>query len=88
MRVLVVEDDPQLNDLLKSLVEQQGYACDTAADGEEGRFCAMEYPIDLAIVDLGLPKLDGIELIKSLRAVEKTFPILILTARDRWQSHR
>lgn len=85
MRVLVVEDDIELNALLKQMVEDQGYACDTASDGEDGLFCAMEYPVDVAIIDLGLPKIDGVELIQRLRQAQKTFPILILTARDRWQ---
>ena len=56
-----------------------------AADGEEGLYCAREYALDLAIVDLGLPKLNGMELIKKLRAEGKSYPVLILTARDKWQ---
>ena len=64
---------------------KQGYAIDTAVDGEDGLFQGTEYPYDLAIIDLGLPKIDGIEVIKQLRAQEKNFPIIILTARDQWQ---
>jgi two-component system response regulator PhoP len=56
-----------------------------APDGEEGLFAATEYPCDLAIVDLGLPRLPGLELIRQLRAAGKAFPVLVLTARDRWQ---
>ncbi len=62
-----------------------GHTVDTAADGEEGLFAAIEYPIDVAIIDIGLPKLNGIELIKRLRARGRTVSVLVLTARDRWQ---
>ena len=58
---------------------------DVAADGEEGLYAGSEYPIDVAIIDLGLPKLPGLELIRQLRARGKTFGVLILTARDSWQ---
>ena len=58
---------------------------DVAADGEEGLFAGNEYPLDIAVIDLGLPKLPGLDLIRQLRKPGKTFPILILTARDRWQ---
>lgn len=85
MRVLVVEDEKPLLESLSEQLKSAGFNVDTAADGEEGLYCGREYPIDLAIVDLGLPKLPGMELIKRLRAAGKTFPILILTARDRWQ---
>ncbi|MCO7223501.1 response regulator transcription factor [Pleionea sp. CnH1-48] len=85
MRILVVEDEQALQDQLKDALNQQGFAVDQATDGEEGLFFAREYPIDLAIVDLGLPKLNGLDLIKKVREQDLTFPILILTARDRWQ---
>jgi two-component system response regulator PhoP len=58
---------------------------DSAQDGREGLYLAREYPVDLAIIDLGLPTLSGVELIKTLRADGKAYPILVLTARDRWQ---
>jgi two-component system response regulator PhoP len=58
---------------------------DAAADGEEGLYLGLEYPIDVAIIDLGLPKLPGMSVIKQLREAGKTFPILVLTARDSWQ---
>ena len=61
------------------------HASIVAADGEEGLYAATEYPIDVAIIDLGLPKLSGLELIRQLRARGKTYGVLILTARDRWQ---
>jgi two-component system response regulator PhoP len=85
MRVLVVEDEAALRDSLKSELARAGHTVDTAADGEEGLYAAVEFPIDVAIVDIGLPKLSGIELIKRLRARGRTVGVLVLTARDRWQ---
>jgi two-component system response regulator PhoP len=85
MRVLVVEDEQALREALVTQLKTAGFNVDAAADGEEGLYAATEYPIDLAVVDLGLPKLSGIELIKRTRAKKRGFPILILTARDRWQ---
>lgn len=85
MRVLVVEDEPSLRDQLVDRLREEGYAVDAATDGEEGLYFGQEYPIDVAIVDLGLPKLSGIDVIRRLRAAERKFPILILTARARWQ---
>lgn len=85
MRVLVVEDELPLLEQLTSRLEEEGYAVDRARDGEEGLYLGTEFPIDVAIIDLGLPNLSGIELIGKLRALGKNFPILILTARNRWQ---
>ena len=85
MRLLLVEDEPSLREQLSNRLRQDGYAVDTAVDGEEGLFYANEYPIDLAIIDLGLPKLSGIEVIHRLRKGENSVPVLILTARNRWQ---
>jgi two-component system response regulator PhoP len=85
MRVLIVEDEKPLRDSIVEQLQQAGFTVDAAADGEEGLYCGREYALDLAIVDLGLPKLNGMELIKTLRAEGKSFPVLILTARDRWQ---
>ncbi len=85
MRVLVIEDEPALREMLKVRLAQAGFSVDTAADGEEGLFAALENPLDVAIVDLGLPKLPGLELIRRVRAAAKTYPILVLTARDSWQ---
>ncbi|HJS22488.1 MAG TPA: response regulator transcription factor [Steroidobacteraceae bacterium] len=85
MRILIVEDEAALRESLASQLKSAGFNVDTAADGEEGLYAAKEYPIDLAIVDLGLPKLSGIELINQLRSAGRSIPILILTARDRWQ---
>jgi two-component system, OmpR family, response regulator PhoP len=85
MHLLVVEDEPALRAALVEQFKTAGFTVDSAADGEEGLYQAKEFSFDLAVVDLGLPKLPGMELIKRLRAAGKSFPVLILTARDRWQ---
>ncbi|HEV2267992.1 MAG TPA: response regulator transcription factor [Steroidobacteraceae bacterium] len=85
MRVLVVEDEVALRETLKARLTEAGFTVDVAQDGEEGLFAGREYPLDVAIIDLGLPKLAGLEVIRRLRAAGKAFPILILTARDNWQ---
>ena len=85
MRILIIEDELNLQQQLADALREQDYVVDTASDGEEGLYFAQEYPIDLAIVDLGLPKMDGVEVIKTLRQNGHTYPVLILTARNRWQ---
>ncbi len=85
MRALIVEDEPELLDFLARKLEAQGFACDKSADGEDALFLGQEYDYDLAIVDLGLPKLDGIQLISQWRKGNRKFPVLILTARGKWQ---
>jgi two-component system, OmpR family, response regulator PhoP len=85
MRALVVEDEAALRESLRKDLTAGGFTVDVAADGEEGLFAGLEYPIDVALIDLGLPKLSGLDLIRQLRAKDRRFPILILTARDRWQ---
>jgi len=85
MRVLIVEDEVALRDSLKDKLAEAGFTVDVAADGEEGLFAALEFPLDVAIVDLGLPKVSGLEVIRRVREQRKSYPILILTARDRWQ---
>lgn len=85
MRILVVEDEPTLRDQLRKQLESKGYSVDAAEDGENGLFLGREYPMDLAVIDLGLPGISGIELIRELRKLQRDFPILILTARDAWQ---
>ncbi len=85
MRLLLVEDDLRLQKQISERLRQEGYAVDMSADGREGLYMATEYPIDLAIIDLGLPELSGIELIKALRQTDKAYPVLILTARSEWQ---
>ena len=85
MRILVVEDEKAILNQLVSGLQGQGHVLDTAEDGEEGLYLGTEHPYSLAVIDLGLPKLSGIELIKKLRDSQKEFPILILTARGNWQ---
>ncbi|HEY7673280.1 MAG TPA: response regulator transcription factor [Gammaproteobacteria bacterium] len=85
MRLLLVEDDQSLNRALVAQLGEAGYKVDTALDGREGLYLAKEYAIDLAIVDLGLPGVSGLDLIRTLRTDGKDYPILVLTARDRWQ---
>ena len=85
MRILVVEDEAALRETLKTRLTAAGFTVDVAADGNEGLFAGSEYPLDVAIIDLGLPGLAGLEVIRRLRAARRTFPILILTARDNWQ---
>ena len=85
MRILVIEDEEKLRLQLSTRLKEAGYAVDLAADGEEGLFIGREYPVDIAVIDLGLPKMSGIEVIRKLRDGGREFPILILTARDRWQ---
>jgi two-component system, OmpR family, response regulator PhoP len=85
MRALVIEDEPALQEALRAGLSAAGFVVDVASDGEEGLFAALEYPVDVAIVDLGLPRLPGLDVIRRLRAAGKRYPVLILTARDRWQ---
>jgi len=85
MRILIIEDELSLQQQLADTLRDQDYVVDVASDGEEGLYFGKEYPIDLAIIDLGLPKLDGVEVIKRLRQDDFSYPILILTARNRWQ---
>ncbi len=85
MRVLLIEDELNLQADIKTHLESEDYIVDTSADGNEGYFFATEYPLDAAIVDIGLPGMSGIEIIKKLREDGNTLPILILTARSRWQ---
>ncbi|ABO24561.1 response regulator transcription factor [Shewanella loihica] len=85
MRLLLVEDDLALQENLRQHLLDANYTLDIASDGEEGLFQGREYPYDAAIIDVGLPKLDGIALIARLREEGIDYPILILTARDNWQ---
>ncbi|MBY4676457.1 response regulator transcription factor [Marinobacterium arenosum] len=85
MKILLVEDDENLRRQLSGSLNGRGYTVEEAADGEEARYLGLEFPYDLAIVDLGLPKLSGIEVIRQWRANDIQFPILILTARGDWQ---
>ncbi|WP_017930161.1 response regulator transcription factor [Robiginitomaculum antarcticum] len=84
MRVLIVEDDADLCRQLVDAMKTAGYAVDHATDGEEGHFLGDTEPYDAVVLDLGLPTIDGISILQKWRADEKTFPVLILTARDQW----
>lgn len=84
MRLLVVEDDRDLNRQLVAVLSQAGYAVDAAFDGEEGHFLGDTEPYDAVILDLGLPKIDGLSVLESWRRDDRRMPVLILTARDRW----
>jgi two-component system, OmpR family, response regulator PhoP len=85
MRVLVIEDEPQLRRQVVERLVREGFQVDASGDGKEGLYFATEYPIDAAIVDLGLPGLPGLDLIRAVRARGSALPILVLTARGRWQ---
>ena len=85
MRLLIVEDEPALLETLAQQFRTAGFAVDLAADGVDGEFAGKEYPIDIAVVDLGLPGKSGLDAIRAWRKAEKSFPVLILTARDSWQ---
>jgi two-component system response regulator PhoP len=85
MRLLVIEDDSTLRESLTDKLKAAGFAVEQAADGKEGLHFALDYPIDLAIIDLGLPEMSGLEVIREVRKKGKSYPILILTARDRWE---
>ena len=85
MRLLVIEDESLLREQLEQGLSKQGYVVDTAEDGKTGLYYATEYEYDAAIIDLGLPEIDGISVIKQTRGSGKKFPILILTARGDWQ---
>jgi two-component system OmpR family response regulator len=84
MRILVVEDDPDLTRQLSAALGEAGYAVDTAADGEEGHFLGDTEPYDAVILDIGLPVMDGISVLEAWRRAGRAMPVLILTARDRW----
>ena len=85
MRALVVEDDDTLREQIVSELRDQGYAIDETDDGSDGLYLATEMPLDVAIIDLGLPGTSGFDIIKKVREKQLKYPILILTARTRWQ---
>jgi two-component system response regulator PhoP len=85
MRILLVEDEAALRSSLQEELRAAGHAVDVAADGTEGLYAALEFSLDVAIVDLGLPGLSGLELIRKLRAAGRSYGVLVLTARDRWE---
>jgi two-component system response regulator PhoP len=85
VRILVIEDEVILREGLRRQLAQNGFMVDVAADGEEGLFAATEYDLDVAIVDLGLPKLPGMEVIRRVRDRGRKFPILVVTAKSSWE---
>src|SRR3546814_10482259 len=84
MRILLVEDEAPLRETLAARLKREGFAVDAAQDGEEGLYLGREMPFDVAIIDLGLPKLSGLVLLHALRAEGRKYPVLILTARSSW----
>jgi two-component system OmpR family response regulator len=84
MRVLVVEDNAALADQLRAALTEAGFAVDQAPDGEEALFLGETEPYDAAVLDLGLPKLDGLSVLRKWRAGGRRLPVLVLTARDAW----
>jgi two-component system response regulator PhoP len=84
MRAIVIEDDQDINQQIVSRLKQEGFAVDSADNGVDGLYLMQEFPCDVAIVDLGLPEMSGMDVIKKIRADGSDLPILILTARGRW----
>lgn len=85
MRLLLIEDELNLQAEIRERLEAEGYQVDCSADGNEGFFFASEYPLDAAIIDIGLPGMSGIDIIRQLREAGSLLPMLVLTARGRWQ---
>lgn len=85
MRLLLVEDEPTLSAQLKRRLVDDGFVVDVAFDGPEGEYYGTEFDYEIAIIDLGLPGFDGMELIRRLRDADRSYPVLILTARENWQ---
>lgn len=85
MRILVIEDESHIRDQIANQLRRDGYAVDTATNGRDGVHLGKEFDFDAAIVDLGLPDISGIEVIEQLRNAQRKFPVLVVTARDRWQ---
>lgn len=85
MRLLVIEDEAAIREQLCSYFRTLNFVIDSASDGREGSYFALEFDYDLAIIDIGLPEKDGITIIKELRSAGKNYPVLVLTARGNWQ---
>ncbi|MCZ7593522.1 MAG: response regulator transcription factor [Hyphomicrobium sp.] len=84
MRLLIVEDEPRISEAIKAALEAAGYTCDVTADGEDAWFRGDTDAYDLVVLDLGLPKLDGLTVLKRWRAAGRNMPVLVLTARGAW----
>lgn len=85
MRILLIEDESLMREQIASRLAAEGHTIDQSGDGLEGLYLIQEYPLDLAIIDLGLPGMPGLEIIRRLRADGNRLPILILTARGKWE---
>lgn len=85
MRLLLVEDDLELIESLKKPLKDAGYVVDIASDGIEGEYLGNENIYDIAILDLGLPKRNGLEVLSNWRKADNKLPVIVLTARDTWQ---
>ncbi len=85
MKILLVEDDENLRDVLEKRLKEEGFVVEIADNGEDGLYLGREFEFDLAIIDLGLPKVSGMEVIQTLRDEDISYPILVLTARGSWQ---
>ena len=85
MRAIVIEDDLDIQQQIVGRLKKEGFAVDSADNGSEGLYLLEEFPCDVAIIDLGLPELSGLEVINTIREAGNNIPILILTARGRWQ---
>ncbi|MCP4488202.1 MAG: response regulator transcription factor [Gammaproteobacteria bacterium] len=85
MRAIVIEDDLDIQQQIVERLQQEGFAVDSANNGSEGLYLLKEYPCDVAIIDLGLPEMSGLDVIGTVRKEGSSVPILILTARGRWQ---
>ena len=85
MRALIIEDEIQLQQQIAEQLRAENFVVDVTGNGKEGLFFATEYPVDIAIIDIGLPELSGIEITRQLRKDGNHLPVLILTARSRWQ---
>ena len=84
MRLLIVEDEPRICDAIKAALDAAGYACDVSADGEDAWFRGDTEAYDLIVLDLGLPKMDGLSVLKRWRSAGRNMPVLVLTARGSW----
>lgn len=84
MRILIVEDEPRIREVVKSALSAAGYTCDLAEDGEDAWFRGDTESYDLVVLDLGLPKIDGLAVLKRWRASGRDMPVLVLTARGAW----
>jgi two-component system response regulator PhoP len=85
MKLLLIEDDENLRDVLEKRLKEEGFIVDSADNGEDGLYLGREYAVDIAVIDLGLPKVSGMEVIQTLRDEGHSYPILVLTARGSWQ---